>query len=269
MIEHQPWVILVGGRRDNFRMRQLQFFTSAELARMRDRTAARNYSPERDEFRREHERHRAWGLIQRHNERLRRLRNAPPAASAPENRRQETPRQSGCYPESHLDDAAPTPTPALVPTLPEAQILAPTPPAVPPSAQAAAVAPTWPRAQAPTVAPTRAPAQAPTSALTAAPTSAPTPPPAQAAAVALALSWPRLPSWPRLRRSTSGYAGCRGRSPPTSRPLPSLLTTRAGQHIAPGSLRPPTRGATPTAARPPDHSAVFDAEIGAAQGLRR
>jgi hypothetical protein len=42
-------------------MRQLQLFTSAELGRMRDRTASRNYSPEKDEFRREHERHRAWG----------------------------------------------------------------------------------------------------------------------------------------------------------------------------------------------------------------
>ncbi|HEV7709548.1 MAG TPA: hypothetical protein VGP16_15220 [Asanoa sp.] len=41
-------------------MRQLQLFTSAELAGMRDRTAARNYSPEGEEFRREHERHRAW-----------------------------------------------------------------------------------------------------------------------------------------------------------------------------------------------------------------
>jgi len=56
-------------------MRQLQLFTSAELAGMRDRTASRNYSPERDEFRREHERHRTWGLVQRHGERLRRLRN--------------------------------------------------------------------------------------------------------------------------------------------------------------------------------------------------
>jgi hypothetical protein len=42
-------------------MRQLQLFASAELAQMRDRTASRNYSPERDEFRREHERHRNWG----------------------------------------------------------------------------------------------------------------------------------------------------------------------------------------------------------------
>jgi hypothetical protein len=55
-------------------MRQLQLFTSAALAEMRDRTASRNYSPEREEFRREHARHRAWGLLQRHGERLRRQR---------------------------------------------------------------------------------------------------------------------------------------------------------------------------------------------------
>lgn len=63
-------------------MRQLQLFTSAALAEMRDRTASRNHSPERDEFRREHERHRAWGLAQRHGMRLRRLRNRSCASQA-------------------------------------------------------------------------------------------------------------------------------------------------------------------------------------------
>ncbi|HEV7710663.1 MAG TPA: hypothetical protein VGP16_20900, partial [Asanoa sp.] len=74
-------------------MRQLQLFSSTELAGMRDRTAARNYSPERQELRREHARHRSWGLIQRHNTRLRRLHggsSASPAAGAHDNRRQET-----------------------------------------------------------------------------------------------------------------------------------------------------------------------------------
>ncbi|MBB4763729.1 hypothetical protein BJ971_004285 [Actinoplanes digitatis] len=78
--------------RDNEYMRQLQFFTSSELAAMRDRTASRNYSPERDEFRREHERHRAWGLTQRHARRLRQLRGrgygrttAGPDEQRPEN----------------------------------------------------------------------------------------------------------------------------------------------------------------------------------------
>src|SRR4051812_14657914 len=51
-------------------MRQLQFFTNVELAAMRDRTKARNYSPEADEFRREHARHRNWGLARRHARKL-------------------------------------------------------------------------------------------------------------------------------------------------------------------------------------------------------
>ncbi|WP_033342764.1 hypothetical protein [Catenuloplanes japonicus] len=55
-------------------MRQLQMFTTAELAVMRDRTASRSYSPAAEEFRRIHEHHRAWGLERRHAERLRRAR---------------------------------------------------------------------------------------------------------------------------------------------------------------------------------------------------
>jgi hypothetical protein len=58
-------------------MRQLQLFTTAELATMRDRTASRRYSPAAEEFRRTHQRHRAWGLAQRHAERLRRSRGGP------------------------------------------------------------------------------------------------------------------------------------------------------------------------------------------------
>src|ERR1700750_869630 len=64
-------------------MRQLQLFSTAELARMRARTASRSYSPEAEEFRRNHERHRAWGLVRRHAERMRRLREAHLAALAP------------------------------------------------------------------------------------------------------------------------------------------------------------------------------------------
>ena len=56
------------------RQRQLELFTRSELASMRDRTSCRNYSPERDQFRRDHERHRAWGLTQRHGRRLMHLR---------------------------------------------------------------------------------------------------------------------------------------------------------------------------------------------------
>jgi hypothetical protein len=40
---------------------------------MRDRTKSRRYSPAKEAFRREHERHRAWGLAQRHSRKLREL----------------------------------------------------------------------------------------------------------------------------------------------------------------------------------------------------
>jgi hypothetical protein len=52
---------------------------------MRDRTASRNYSAEREEFRREHERHREWGLRRRHAEKLQRIRqrdSGPPSKPA-------------------------------------------------------------------------------------------------------------------------------------------------------------------------------------------
>ena len=80
-------------------MRQLQFFTTAQLATMRDRTARRNYSPEADEFRRVHEVERAWGLKRRHAEKLRRLRSASPdrlkaAASGTASARPSTPPRS-------------------------------------------------------------------------------------------------------------------------------------------------------------------------------
>jgi hypothetical protein len=68
-------------------MWQLQLFTTAELAAMRDRPASRRYSPEAEEFRREHARHRNWGLAQRHARRLRRLHPGPrdvPASDATE-----------------------------------------------------------------------------------------------------------------------------------------------------------------------------------------
>ncbi|WP_203833671.1 hypothetical protein, partial [Actinoplanes campanulatus] len=48
---------------------------------MRDRSARRNHSPAAEQFRREHERHRAWGLHRRHAERLRRTRTHDEAES--------------------------------------------------------------------------------------------------------------------------------------------------------------------------------------------
>src|SRR6266498_4037083 len=49
-----------------FVMRQLELFTRSQLAAIRDRTRKRNYSPEKEEFRRDHQRHRRWGLARRH-----------------------------------------------------------------------------------------------------------------------------------------------------------------------------------------------------------
>src|SRR5690349_23852732 len=62
------------GLRKNSCVAQLSLFSRSEIAGMRDRTARRNYSAAAEEFRREHERHRQWGLAQRHGEKLRRLR---------------------------------------------------------------------------------------------------------------------------------------------------------------------------------------------------
>jgi hypothetical protein len=62
-------------------MGQASLFSREVLAAMRDRTASRNYSAVGQEFRRAHERHRAWGLQRRHAEKLRRLRQSGSAAA--------------------------------------------------------------------------------------------------------------------------------------------------------------------------------------------
>ncbi|HEX5201208.1 MAG TPA: hypothetical protein VFW27_14855, partial [Actinoplanes sp.] len=109
-------------------MRQLQLFTSAQLATMRDPTKRRNYSAEAEEFRREHQRHRAWGLTQRHARKLRSLYGhlpsdeelratwqegvaAAPVAATPEqaNDRPPAPPQSGPHAAVHTQ-----PEPATV-----------------------------------------------------------------------------------------------------------------------------------------------------------
>ena len=46
-------------------MGQLQLFTPAQIAGMRDRTRGRNHSPEREQFRREQARRREVGLARR------------------------------------------------------------------------------------------------------------------------------------------------------------------------------------------------------------
>ena len=51
-------------------MTQLSLFNPSDLAKMRDRTKARNYSPERDAFRRDQQRRRDHGKAQRHAARI-------------------------------------------------------------------------------------------------------------------------------------------------------------------------------------------------------
>ncbi len=75
---------------------------------MRDRTASRRYSPQGEEFRRDHARHRAWGLARRHAERLRQLRvsRGAPAACPVDGRRSAPTRvQASCRPPSPPGDS--------------------------------------------------------------------------------------------------------------------------------------------------------------------
>ena len=112
-------------------MRQLQLFTSAALAEMRDRTAARTYCPVREEFRREHARHRDWGLAQRHGERLHRLRRQrgqscahDPASNGEQVAAEATPPPPNSQPTAdpgqggrdHHTEAPRGPAPATVPS---------------------------------------------------------------------------------------------------------------------------------------------------------
>jgi hypothetical protein len=88
---------LIRRMRDSCPVRQLQLSTAFELARTRDRTASRNYSAGRDEFRREQKRRRDRALQRRHAERLRRLREAGPASGScrPPRARDGSARRSG------------------------------------------------------------------------------------------------------------------------------------------------------------------------------
>ncbi|XVU22295.1 hypothetical protein ACQPZJ_34175 [Actinoplanes sp. CA-054009] len=63
-------------------MAQMQLFTRAKTAELRDPTKARNYSPSAAEFRRDHEKRRAWGLKARHAQKLQRLFGSVAAAEA-------------------------------------------------------------------------------------------------------------------------------------------------------------------------------------------
>jgi len=120
MLSVNRWV------RDNRWVRQLSLFDRATTASMRDRTRSRNYSPERDEFRREHERRRYWGLKRRHAEKLRRIHDGPTPPATP----------------AANDDQSPPPPPAVPATA------AATPPPVSPDPAAPAPRPARPRVDA-------------------------------------------------------------------------------------------------------------------------
>jgi len=124
-----------GWVRDNWWVRQLSLFDRATTTAMRDRTRSRNYSPERDEFRRDHERRRYWGLKRRHAEKLRQIHgDRPPPTTPPAN-------------DDRRARPTPTPTPPAVPAP-----VAATPPPVSSEPAAPAPRPAHPRVTASPVA---------------------------------------------------------------------------------------------------------------------
>jgi hypothetical protein len=97
-------------------------FTRAEIATMRDRTRRRNYSAEAEEFRREHARHREWGLAQRHARKLSRLYGSTANAAATFQRRVDEltspPSSARAVAPTSSEPVGPEP-PASAPALPE------------------------------------------------------------------------------------------------------------------------------------------------------
>ncbi|MCW2141604.1 hypothetical protein BXY51_006188 [Actinoplanes cyaneus] len=101
---------------DNQMVAQMSLFNRAELAGMRDRTLSRNYSAEAEEFRREHERHRAWGLRQRHARKLVRVGWGASAAWAAVTAGDDQRRKEVLAPTKPAAPAASPPVPVAAPT---------------------------------------------------------------------------------------------------------------------------------------------------------
>src|SRR4051794_37397383 len=97
---------------DNKRVGQMGLFSRAALAGMRDRTKARNYSPAAEAFRREHARHREWGLRQRHGRKLMRGRLERGGAQLTTIGTDQACRPSDAPPPAAPPPAAPQPAPA-------------------------------------------------------------------------------------------------------------------------------------------------------------
>jgi hypothetical protein len=193
-------------------MGQASLFSRAQISAMRDHTASRNYCAARDEFRREHERHRAWGLQRRHAEKLRRLRQGGTPTSRP--------------------SSVPEPTPP--PAAPTGQQAAPS------SASRSAVAAAPPAVNTPTPAPT---AERPTAP---GPTPAPPQPPGLGAAPTPPQLGPRpappQSGSPRVRTSTLPAEATSLRLPtgistgPATSPRPHTgISTGPGTSPRPGS----------------------------------
>ena len=101
----------------------MSLFSRSGIAGMRDWSAARNHCPERDAFRREHERHRAWGLRRRHAAKLRHLRQNRPEQPAVPTARSDPP------PSASLARQTPTlQTPTRAGTIPATRHPGPTGP---------------------------------------------------------------------------------------------------------------------------------------------
>jgi len=144
MVTDDRMLSLNGWVRDNWWVRQLSLFDRATTTAMRDRTKSRNYSPERDEFRRDHERRRYWGLKRRHAEKLRRLHGDPtPPTTVP-------------------DQPRPTPPPPAVPAPAVPAPAATTPPPASPDPAMRTPQPAHPRVNTPPVAATPTAAQSAT-----------------------------------------------------------------------------------------------------------
>jgi hypothetical protein len=142
-------------------MGQLSLFSRAETAAMRDRTKARNYDPERDEFRRQQRFRRDWGLQRRHAEKLRRLRESGAVSRPPSVRASGQVRPVTCASRpTHRGPASRQAAPAKevarpsaarpsAPRLPVTRPSAPRPSAARPSAPRPLEVPVSPRATLP------------------------------------------------------------------------------------------------------------------------
>lgn len=156
-------------------MGQLSLFSRDDIARMRDRTAARNYSAAGEEFRREHQRHRNWGLRRRHAQKLRHASPGGPASPTAPTTRNDPSRpaaagpQRGSRPSSATPHRTPPPT-ARAPRSASPAAASPAPPSAGPAPQSASLvaaspapppAGPAPRSASPAVAPPAPPSVAP------------------------------------------------------------------------------------------------------------